>query len=157
MLEVISNGYKKIEDKPWITNKPCRIEELKEVLSKYTLDPIFLCCGGYIRKNPKWKNKELAEKYKGCTQLSGNFLSYSHVFNVITNDEKLISELEELINNNINSKDFINANKIMNLRKEYFDIQKKITLLKNKYTDKEIESMKEKIADIESVIEELSI
>jgi hypothetical protein len=97
MLKIISNGSK------WYGEKPDSIEILKEVLKTQTLDPTFENFGNFINNNPRWTNKEAQELYKGCSTIFGNFKTYSHVFNIITNDRELITELQELINKNKNT------------------------------------------------------
>ena len=94
MIKIISNGSK------FYGQEPDTIEILLDVLNKETLDPIFEKYGNFIQRKPNWLKKETAEKYKGCAVISGNFVSLSHVFNIITDDEELIQKLEQAINNN---------------------------------------------------------
>lgn len=77
------------------------IKELKETLKNYTLDPAFEPYGNFVNRAPEWENIEYHERFKGCTTIFGNFLTLSHVFNIIADDELLISEIEELVAQNI--------------------------------------------------------
>lgn len=106
MIKIISNGNKWAKTKPWITAEPETIEELKEVLKTQTLDPSFEKYGNFINNNPRWLKEELKELYKGCSVVFGNFKKYSHVFNIITDDKQLLSELQELINKNKNTVEY---------------------------------------------------
>lgn len=94
MIQINSNGSK------WYGQEPDPIEVLFQVLENNTLDPTFEKYGDFVNRNPHWLKKEAAEKYKGCTVISGNFATLSHVFNIITDDEELIRNFEVLVNNN---------------------------------------------------------
>jgi molybdopterin converting factor small subunit len=102
MIKIISNGNKWAETKPWL-QEPETIEALKEMLKTQILDPTFEKCGNFINNNPQWLKEEAKELYKGCSVIFGNFQTYSHVFNIITDDKQLIAELQELINTNKNT------------------------------------------------------
>lgn len=78
MLEIISNGSK------WSGQNTDSIEELLNVLDRYSLDPSFEDYGNFVNNNPTWVKAEAKEMYKGCTKFFGNFSTYSHVFNIIT-------------------------------------------------------------------------
>ena len=95
MLEIISNGSK------WAGQQPDSIEELLNVLDKYTLDPTFEKYGNFINSNPEWLKPEAVEEYKGCTKFFGNFMTLSHVFNIITDDTEVIEALTKAINKNV--------------------------------------------------------
>jgi len=107
MIEIVSNGSK------WYGQQPDIIETLLEVLSKNTLDPKFEKYGNFIQRNPNWLKKEIAEKYKGCTVIFGNFYSLSHVFNIITDEEELIQQLEKAINKNKQKQEYQELRKII--------------------------------------------
>ena len=94
MLIINSNGSK------WCGQPPDTIDELKDALKNYTLDPAFEQYGNFVNRAPKWDKPELNERFKGCTTIFGNFLTYSHVFSIITNDEHLINEIEGLVAEN---------------------------------------------------------
>lgn len=116
MIKIISNGHDK-NSPAWI-NKPSTIDDLKEVLTKYTLDPTFERYGNFINHRPQWK-KDCAEKYKNCSVVFGNFLTLSHVFNIITDDKKLLKELGILIESNKSSKEYIEAKEQLIANKKY--------------------------------------
>lgn len=97
MTEIISNGSK------WAGESPDTIEDLIEVLKSETLDPIFEEYGNFVNRTPHWIHKEAQEKYKGCTQIFGNFFATSHVFNITTDDEDLISTIENIVRLNQNT------------------------------------------------------
>ena len=94
MLIINSNGSK------WFEQPSDSIDNLKEVLKYYALDPKFEKHGNFVNRNPQWVTEDLKEKYKGCSTIFGNFLEISHIFSIITNDEKLLAEIEELVNEN---------------------------------------------------------
>jgi hypothetical protein len=106
MTKIISNGNKWANTKPWMTAEPETIEDLKEILKTQILDPTFEKCGNFINNNPQWLKNEAKELYKGCSVIFGNFMTYSHVFNIITDDKTLIAELQELINKNKNTLEY---------------------------------------------------
>ena len=76
------------------------ISELKENLKNNTLNPVFELYGNFVNRAPKWIYPESSERFKGCTSIFGNFLTLSHVFHIMTDDEQLIGELEELVAEN---------------------------------------------------------
>ena len=94
MLIINSNGSKSFEQ------QPDTIEELKEVLKNHTLDPIFELYGNFVNRTPGWDDTELNKRYKGCATIFGNFLTLSHGFNIITDDEQLIIEIEGIVTEN---------------------------------------------------------
>lgn len=108
MIEIISNGSK------WYNEKKDDIKELKKILKTYALDPTFEKYGNFYSK-PKFLKEELNIKYKNCTKFFGNFKTCSHVFNIITDDEKLINELKTLIDENKKRNDYIKYKKELNL------------------------------------------
>jgi len=76
------------------------IEELKEILKNNTLDPVFEQYGNFVDRAPKWDNPESSKQFKGCASIFGNFLTLSHVFHIITDDEQIIGEIEALVAEN---------------------------------------------------------
>jgi len=115
MLEIQSNGSK------WYGQEPDSIEELIQVLNKYSLDPTFEDYGNFIQLNPKWLKPEIAEKYQGCAKFFGNFSSISHVFNIITDEPEIIQVLTNAINKNIQTKEY------QVLRSEYIEDEQRKT------------------------------
>jgi hypothetical protein len=98
MIEIISNGSK------WYGQKPDSIEQLLKVLAVETLDPRF---NSFVHTfNPYRGWNEGNEKYKGCTSISGNFLTLSHAFNIITDEQETISVLTEAINKNLATEEY---------------------------------------------------
>lgn len=131
MLEILSNG--RVKDVPvWITNKPGTMEDLKEALVKYTLDPRFEEHGNFINNNPHWLKPELQEKYNNCTVIFGNFFNYSHVFNIITDDEKLISDITELVEINKSTELYKQAKLEYENEKRMYEENRMMRLSKNK-------------------------
>lgn len=94
MIEILSNGSK------WAGEPDDTIDELIRVLEEYTLDPKFEGYGNFVNRNPQWRTEEIEERYNGCTVIFGNFLSYSHVFNIVTDDEDMICQIEKLVEEN---------------------------------------------------------
>lgn len=58
---------------------------------------------------PTWCDEESAEKYKGLTAISGNFLKLSHAFSLLTDDKELIEELTEAIRKNQETEEYKQA------------------------------------------------
>ena len=58
---------------------------------------------------PTWEDEEVAEKYKGLTAISGNFLTYSHAFRLLTDDTELIEELTKAIRKNQETEEYKQA------------------------------------------------
>ena len=53
-----------------------------------------------IEKITQDEAEAMAEEYKGMTAICGNFATYSHAFNLYTDDADLIKELETAIRKN---------------------------------------------------------
>lgn len=85
-------------EKPWSFMDDTKENILKD-LAEYILDPVFEEYGNFVYM-PTWCDEEAAEKYKGLTAISGNFLNLSHAFSLLTDDEELIKELTEAIRKN---------------------------------------------------------
>jgi hypothetical protein len=83
VTEIRSNGSK------WAGESPDGIEVLEHRLRTETLDPTFEKYGNFIRKTRG-----------GPWKLFGNFLTYSHVFNITTYDAALARRLRKLIRAN---------------------------------------------------------
>ena len=79
---------------------PDTAESIMRDLKQYTLDPTFELYGGFVNRFPEWIDAEHADKYIGCTIIGGNFLAYSHAFDVITDDRELIEWFAEAIKEN---------------------------------------------------------
>lgn len=94
-------------EKPWSFMDDTKENILKD-LAEYTLDPVFEEYGNFVYM-PTWCDEEVAEKYKGLTAISGNFLKLSHAFNLLTDDEKLIKELTEAIRKNQETNEYRQA------------------------------------------------
>ena len=90
MLEIIANGS---------NTYPYQKSTLSD-LETYTLDPVFERYGEFVNRTPCWIDGETARKYSGASVIAGNFLSYSHAFYLITDQEELIRSLERLIEKN---------------------------------------------------------
>ena len=82
-------------EKPWRFIEDTK-ENILSDLQKYTLDPIFEEYGNFVYV-PTFENKAIAEEYKGMTAICGNFATYSHAFNLYTDDADLIKELKTAI------------------------------------------------------------
>lgn len=76
------------------------LSDLYRLLETYTLDPVFERYGEFVNRTPCWIDGETARKYSGASVIAGNFLSYSHAFYLITDQEELIRSLERLIEKN---------------------------------------------------------
>ena len=100
MLQINSNSSK------WYGQQPDTIDDLINVLNNHALDPVFENYGNFVNRNPKWSKPEIAEKYQGCTQISGNFSEISHVFSIITDESEIIEALSEAINKNVATKEY---------------------------------------------------
>ena len=94
MLEIIANG-----SNTYPYQKSTR-SDLYRLLETYTLDPVFERYGEFVNRTPCWIDGETARKYSGASVFAGNFLSYSHAFYLITDQEELIRSLERLIEKN---------------------------------------------------------
>lgn len=81
--DIVSNGSK------WAGESPDGIDVLEHRLRTETLDPRFERYGNFIRK-----------ERGGPWTLFGNFLTYSHVFNIRTDDAALVRRLRRLIRRN---------------------------------------------------------
>jgi hypothetical protein len=108
MLKINSNGSK------WYGQEPGTLDELREALRNHTLDPFFE--KNFINRNPYWQDPELNEQNKGCTVIAGNFLTLSHVFHIVTDEEEIIGEFEALINENKLRPEYLAAKAAMDNR-----------------------------------------
>jgi hypothetical protein len=94
-------------EKPWSFMEDTKENILKD-LAEYTLDPVFEEYGNFVYI-PTWEDEEAAEKYKGLTAISGNFLTYSHAFRLLTDDTELIEELTKAIRKNQETEEYKQA------------------------------------------------
>ena len=94
-------------EKPWSFMEDTKENILKD-LAEYTLDPVFEEYGNFVYI-PTWEDEESAEKYKGLTAISGNFLTYSHAFRLLTDDAELIEELTKAIRKNQETEEYKQA------------------------------------------------
>ena len=84
MLTVIeANGSK------WAGEEPDPVEKLFEMLEREVLDPTFEKYGNFVDLDPIGLNgKPLYPS--GTTHFWGNFYTYSHVFDIASDDPKLV-------------------------------------------------------------------
>lgn len=94
-------------EKPWSFMEDTKENILKD-LAEYTLDPVFEEYGNFVYM-PTWEDEQSAEKYKGLTAISGNFLTYSHAFRLLTDDVELIEELTKAIKKNQETEEYKQA------------------------------------------------
>lgn len=94
-------------EKPWSFMDDTK-ENILNDLAEYTLDPVFEEYGNFVYM-PTWCDEESAKKYKDLTAISGNFLTLSHTFRVLTDDEELIKELTEAIRKNQETEEYKQA------------------------------------------------
>src|SRR5690349_17466719 len=98
--EIISNGS------TWGGQDPFPVEKLFERLASDPLDRIFESYGNFIEVDPVNSRGE-ALLPKGGVCFSGNFLTYSHVFDVRTTDPVLIERLTAAIRANQQRPDYL--------------------------------------------------
>ena len=94
MLEIIANGS---------NTYPYQKSTLSACTGSWRPTPWTLYSsgmGGFVNRTPRWIDGETARKYSGASVIAGNFLSYSHAFYLITDQEELIRSLERLIEKN---------------------------------------------------------
>ena len=94
--KIKSNGSK------WYGEQPDSIEKLLEVLETEPLDKSFERYGNFY---------EPTEGISGSINFFGNFFTVSHVFNIDTNDIKLIKKLANAIENNKKRADYISQDR----------------------------------------------
>lgn len=102
-------------EKPWSFMEDTKENILKD-LKLHTLDPVFEEYGNFVYI-PTWEDEEAAEKYKGLTAISGNFLTYSHAFRLLTDDADLIEELTKAIRENQDTEEYKRAKERLMERK----------------------------------------
>lgn len=81
-------------------------ENILHDLEHHTLDPIFELYGNFVNSSPEWLSGEVAAKYAGCTLISGNFLTISHAFRLVTDEPALISRLSSAIAQNKETEEY---------------------------------------------------
>lgn len=126
IIEIISNGSK------WYGQQPDSIETLLQVIETETLDPRFEDYGNFINEYKPMKVTDNNQHLVGCTTIFGNFQKYSHVFRIITNDEKTIDKLTQAIRKNQQTEEYVQA------RIEYLAEKKLDEYAKKKFMDKEV-------------------
>lgn len=94
-------------EKPWSFMDDTKENILKD-LAEYILDPVFEEYGNFVYM-PTWCDEESVEKYKRLTAINGNFLTLSHAFSLLTDDEELIKELTEAIRRNQGTEEYKQA------------------------------------------------
>jgi hypothetical protein len=105
MTEIISNGSK------WAGEKPDSIKHLVKVLSSHVIEDRFFF--KFKEKHDKGKFEWVVlcpitkDKETGCYHFFGNFEDLSHVFNIKTDDQKVIKMLKTAIMNNEGWKKYI--------------------------------------------------
>lgn len=134
MLEIRSNGAK------WFNEEPDTIKSLIEVLKTETLDPSFEANGNFVIQNPTWLTEESKEKYKGCTVFFGNFLGYSHVFNITTDEPETIEPLTVAIRENQTTEKYQQARQRY-LKRESVEQKARRLFNEGKITQKEMYGM----------------
>lgn len=92
-------------ERPW-SFIPDTEENILHDLEHYTLDPAFEDYGDFVNRSPEWLDEIHAEKYKGCTVISGNFLTLSHAFYLVTDDEGMISRISVAVERNKNTTEY---------------------------------------------------
>lgn len=106
----------------WAGDEPDGVEILLKRLASEPLDPTFEAYGNFISKNPQggvyigrgqyFETGRLYPEHPGTCSFFGNFLNVSAVFNIDTNDEALITKLEQAIRANQRRADYIAARKV---------------------------------------------
>jgi hypothetical protein len=102
---ILSNGSK------WAGQDPDDIQTLLDVLETDVLDPTFEQYHCY-RPYPfepmlrAGRNESIFQPWLGASTFSGNFLTVSHVFNVISKDPGVVEALTEAIKKNMASEKY---------------------------------------------------
>ena len=97
MTEIISKIRR--PETPWF-EEPDTLDRILCDLEMETLDPA-LGAFGFVDRTPKWLSPSDAERWAGCTHILGNFVGYSGVFEVITDDADVIERLSAAIARNM--------------------------------------------------------
>lgn len=98
--EIRSNGSR------WGGQEPLPIEELFARLATHPLDRIFEAYGNFVEVDPVNMNADPLLPLGGVA-FSGNFHTYSHVFDVRTTDPELIARLTAAIRENQQRPDYL--------------------------------------------------
>ncbi len=81
------------------------IEDLLQRLRDHPLDRSFEAFGDFVIRDPKnGRGEPLAGP--GAVLFFGNFFTYSHVFNIVTDEPELIATLSDLIRQNQQRSDY---------------------------------------------------
>ena len=113
MVEIVSNGS------TWNGQKKASIQDLIKILKTETIERGFFFKSKEIRDHEKGTYDLFTmcpiskDKKRGCYHFFGNFERVSHVFNIYTDEPKVINKLKVAIMNNEGWKKYIN-----NLRKK---------------------------------------
>jgi len=101
---ITSNGSK------WAGQSPDSIELLLEVLANNPLDRRFEAYGDFIYgldSEHGYTTAELRAAAVGWVSFHGNFFKLSHVFNIRSNDSKVIEQLTSAIRSNQKRPDYL--------------------------------------------------
>lgn len=106
MLTIISNGSK------WAGEQPDSIDQLMEVLSEQPLDKTFELYGNFYDETPEWKTNPQTgvraySEHPNVVNFFGNFYAFSHVFNIVTDDQEVIEKLLPAIRANQRRSDYL--------------------------------------------------
>lgn len=102
---ILSNGSK------WAGQNPDDIQTLLDVLETEVLDPMFEQYHCY-RPYPfepilrEGRNETVFRPWMGASTFSGNFLTVSHVFNIISKDPGVVEALTKAIQKNMASEQY---------------------------------------------------
>ncbi|MFC6673999.1 pyruvate dehydrogenase [Marinobacterium aestuariivivens] len=102
---ILSNGSK------WAGSSPDSIQILLDVLGKEVLDPMFerYHCYRAYPFSPLLKtgrNEAMFTPWLGAKRFFGNFLTVSHVFNIISKDSEVIEALSDAIRKNMETEEY---------------------------------------------------
>jgi hypothetical protein len=105
MIQILSNGSK------WYGQEPDSINQLLEVLKNEPLDRRFEKYGNFIyiiRESDTIDPCTCPKEWIGSTMFSGNFLTISHVFRILTDEQEIINKLTIAIRENQQRQDYLN-------------------------------------------------
>jgi CRISPR/Cas system Type II protein with McrA/HNH and RuvC-like nuclease domain len=97
---ILTNGSK------WGGEAPSAVQALIDVLAKEVLDPCFeeFHCYRPVVFSPikgQGSNDSITRPWRGAAAFSGNFITVSHSFYIITKDEDVVKALTEAIEKNM--------------------------------------------------------
>lgn len=104
ITSVISMGSK------WGGESPDTIQDLLNMLAAHPLNPLFEDYGNFVNPSPEWINKANPPypDESNVHVISGNFMEWSYVFNIHTNDPAVIESLTLAIRANQQRTDYQN-------------------------------------------------